>query len=158
MGKVSWLLVVVLLCAALPAVAETLSVAVREGSLRSSPQVFGAIQATLHYADRVEVLERKGAWARVRAGGAGVGWMHSSALSSKKLALKSGQGQLRSSASEDELTLAGKGFNAQVEKEYRQRNSDLDYRAVDRMEGLTVTSAEVQRFLREGNLGKGGAP
>jgi len=72
--------------------------------------------------------------------------------------LKSGQGQLRSGASEDELTLAGKGFNAQVEKEYRQRNSDLDYRAIDRMEGLTVTSAEVQRFLREGNLGKGGAP
>ncbi|HAD04381.1 MAG: hypothetical protein A2091_05255 [Desulfuromonadales bacterium GWD2_61_12] len=158
MGKVWWLLVALLLCAALPAAAETLSVAVKAGSLRTSPQVFGSIAATLRYADRVEVLERKGAWVRVRAGGSGAGWIHASALSSKKLTLQAGQTTVRSGASEDELTLAGKGFNAQVEKEFRQRNRTLDFAAIDRMEGLSVAPAEVQRFLREGNLGKGGTP
>ncbi len=158
MGKVSWLVVALLLCLTLPAAAETLSVAVKAGSLRSTPQVFGPIMATLRYADRVEVLERKGAWVRVRAGGSGSGWIHASALSSKKLTLQAGQTTLRSGASEDELTLAGKGFNAQVEKEFRQRNSALDFSAIDRMEKLTVAPAEMQRFLREGHLGKGGTP
>lgn len=158
MGKVGWLVVVLCLGLSLPAAAETLSVAVKAGALRTTPQIFAPITATLAYADRVDVLERKGAWVRVRTGSRGVGWIHASALSNKKLALKAGQGAVRSAASEDELTLAGKGFNAQVEKEFRQRNRTLDFSAIDRMEGLTVAPVEVQRFLREGQLEAGGQP
>jgi len=158
MGKVGWLVVMLSLVLVLPAAAETLSVAVKAGALRTTPQIFAPIVATLAYAERVDVLERKGAWVRVRAGSKGAGWLHASALSSKKLALKAGQGTVRSTASEDELTLAGKGFNAQVEKEFRQRNRTLDFSAIDRMEGLTAAPAEVQRFLREGQLAAGGQP
>lgn len=158
MGKVGWLVVALWLVLTQPAAAETLSVAVKAGTLRTTPQIFAPIAATLTYADRVDVLERRGAWARVRAGSRGVGWIHASALSSKKLALKAGQGTVRSAATEDELTLAGKGFNAQVEKEFRQRNRTLDFAAIDRMEGLTVAPVEIQRFLREGHLETGGQP
>ena len=134
------------------ATAATLSVAVRESPLRASASPFGRVVATLRYGSQVEVLERQGAWVRVKAGGSS-GWLHGSALSEKRLALQAGAGTLKSGASAEELTLAGKGFNAQVEGEYRQRNRDLDYRWVERMEALKFSGEELQRFQREGQLG-----
>lgn len=137
------------------ALAATMSVAVKEGAVRASASPFGKIVTTLRYGSRVEVGERKGAWVKVSLPGSSGGWMHSSSLSDKRLALQAGQETVRGGASADELTLAGKGFNAQVEGEYRQRNRELDYRWVDRMEALKIPADELQRFQREGHLGEG---
>lgn len=53
------------------------------------------------------------------------------------------------------MALAGKGFNEQVEREYRKQ-TDLDYTWVDRMAQITVTEEQMERFLREGKLGEFG--
>lgn len=140
------------------AVAATLSVAVKESPLRATATPFGRVLANLRYGTQVEVLERQGGWVRVKAAGLGSGWVHGSALSEKRLALQSGKGAVKSGASAEELTLAGKGFNAQVEGEYRQRNRDLNYQWVERMEATVISPEELQRFVREGRLAAGGTP
>lgn len=157
MHKVIWITAILLLLLAGGAAAATLSVAVKQSPLRATANPFGRTLTTLRYGTQVDVLERQGAWVRVKSV-AGSGWLHGTALSEKRLALQAGQKSVQGGASAEELTLAGKGFNAQVEGEYRQRNRELDYRWIERMEGIVVAPEELQRFQREGRLGTGGTP
>ena len=51
-----------------------------------------------------------------------------------------------------EIALAGKGFNADVESRYRSTHSRADYASVDRMEAMRVSRDEMIRFLEDGNV------
>lgn len=135
--------------------ATQLSVQVRRGKLRARPSFLGKVVADVPYGTRVTVLEEKGAWSRVRDGAGHSGWIHTSALTEKKLELAAGDRDAATGASGEELALAGKGFNAAVEAEFRDENPDLDFTWVDRMEQFTVTPEEALAFLREGGV-KGG--
>lgn len=139
---------IVLLAAATAALAAmgTMSVQVRETQVREKPSFLGKIVTTLSYGDRVEIIEEKGAWQRSEQG-----WLHKSALSSKTIVLKAGAADVQHSASGDEVALAGKGFNKEVEDEYRQRNS-LDYSWVDRMETYIVSQDQMMVFMQEGGI------
>jgi hypothetical protein len=86
------------------------------------------------------------------------GWMHASALTEKKIVLKPGAEDVQQAASSDELTLAGKGFNEQVEKSFKTKNPNVDFSGVDRMEKVVISQKEIQQFLQTGKLvPKGGA-
>jgi hypothetical protein len=98
----------------------------------------------------VDVLEEQRGWARVRVRG-GEGWVHLSALTSKRIVLQSGSQDVGTGASSGEVALAGKGFNQEVENKYKQDN-DLDYTWVDRMGEFTATPEQVLAFLKEGEL------
>jgi len=64
----------------------------------------------------VEVLEDRGAWKKVVVPDGRIqGWIHASALTTKKIALQAGKADVKTSVTGDELALAGKGFNATVE-------------------------------------------
>lgn len=78
--------------------------------------------------------------------------MHTSLLTARTTALAAGKGNVDSVASSEDLTLAGKGFNAQVEAAYRQSNRALDYATIDRMERLTVSQPQMSRFLADGGV------
>ena len=65
----------------------------RQGHLRQKPSFLAPIAATLPYGMRVEGIEEKGDWRLVRAKPAGEGWIHASALTGKKIALKAGAEQ-----------------------------------------------------------------
>jgi len=149
------LLVALLLCAfGLPLFSATqalLSVQVKEGQLRSAPSFLGSVIAALAYGDRVELVEDKGAWKQVAIRKL-KGWMHMSALTAKKIVLQAGAGDVQTSATGSELALAGKGFNARVEAEFRIKNKDIDYTWVDRMEALTVKPDQMQAFLKQGQV------
>ena len=57
----------------------------------------------------------------------------------------------------DEIVLAGKGFNAQVEEQFKQQNQNLDYGWIDRMEQKLAVSQEAMRqFLNAGDLSDAG--
>lgn len=131
--------------------AKTMQVGVKSAPLRASAAPFAKIVTELRYGDTVEVVEESGAWVRVRFKTA-TGWMHRTVLAARVAALKAGQGDVQSTASKDELTLAGKGFNAQVESEYRQQNQQLDFAAIDRMETSRSQPEQMARFLKEGGL------
>jgi uncharacterized protein YraI len=130
--------------------AKQMSVTVKETQVRATPSYMGRILAVLAYGDRVDVLAEQSGWARVRVPG-GEGWVHLSALTSKKVVLQSGSQNVGTGASSGEVALAGKGFNQEVEDKYKQDNN-LDYTWVDRMGGYTVTPEQVLAFLEQGDL------
>ena len=68
---------------------ELLSIQVRETKLRGGPSFVSKPGAAVQYGTRVTVLERKDAWVKVEDNDGHSGWVHSSALTEKKIKLKS---------------------------------------------------------------------
>lgn len=138
---------------------KMMSVQVKKGEIRSTPSFLGAIVARVSYGDRVYIRGEKGPWFKVSIPGRiNEGWMHSSALTVKRIAFNAGAADVRTSASSNELALAGKGFNKQVENEFKEKNPKVNYAWIDRMEKFVVSEKEIKRFLKEGKLfPKGGS-
>ena len=137
---------------------KMMSIQVKKGEIRSTPSFLSNIVARLSYGDRVYVLEEKGPWVRVGLpGNKNEGWIHTSILTSKKIVLSPGTADVQTSASSDELALAGKGFSKQVENEFRGKNPNINYAWIDRMEKFVVSQKQIKEFLKEGELSpKGG--
>ena len=132
---------------------KQMSVQVKEGAVRSSPSFLARIIATLDYGDQVAVKEEKSSWSKIELSGVySQGWIHSSALSSKKIILTPGDSDVEQAASDDELTLAGRGFNQEVEQEFKTLNPDVDFTWIDRMEEMVVTQDQIQNFVKTGGL------
>ena len=131
---------------------KMMSVQVKTTPLRDTPSFVGKAGATLSYGDRVEVMNTQGTWAKVSAPGGLTGWVHTSALSSKRIVLKSGQETAQTRASSDELALAGKGFNSDVEGEFKKQHQNIDFSWINKMEKMIVSSGEMQSFLKEGSV------
>jgi len=148
------LVCVVLACACLVAItafaAQVMSVQVRDGHVRGTPSFLGKIVGSLSYGQRVAVTGASGDWSEVSFAGA-KGWIHASALTSKDLGLRSGSGQAPTSVSGQEMALAGKGFDAQVEQKYRQTHGG-DFASVDRMERNALQPDRLMAFLQEGGV------
>ena len=140
---------------------ETLSVQVKEGELRATPSFLGQIVARVAYGDRVTVIEDRGTWKKVSLRGGKQGWMHASALTTKRIALKAGQTNVQTGATQNELALAGKGFNEQVESSFRKENKNLDYTWINKMESFKVSPDLMRNFLAQGYVvppSEGGRP
>lgn len=127
-----------------------MSVEVRETQVRSNPSFLGRVDAVLSYGDRVEVVEQAQGWARVRHANV-TGWVHSSALTTKRIVMQTGDTAARREATGSEVALAGRGFNQEVEDRYRAEQG-LNYEMVDRLEGYAVDPARLAAFLEEGAL------
>ena len=82
----------------------TMSVQVKKGEVRSNPSFLGRIVARLSFGERVDVFEKQGSWLRVGLPGSSTkGWMHSSALTHKKIVLQAGDRDVQDTVSSDEL-------------------------------------------------------
>ena len=127
-----------------------MQVQVKEGQLRKSPSFLGQIVARLPFGTAVGVVKEQGPWVEVSAG-PDQGWLHTSALNSGRGGLSAG-GSVGSSATSDEVALAGKGFDRTVEDAFRQQNPSLDFAVIDRMESFLVTPEEMQAFVAQGEL------
>ena len=148
-------LVALLMCVASPAHAapKEMSIQVRKGEIRSAPSFLAAVTATAGYGERLTVLEEKGAWMKVSdPEGKVTGWVHSSALTRKRIKLEAGEKDAEVAASSSELALAGKGFNSDVEAEFKNRHKDVDFTWVDKMEKITVTPDQMREFLGQGDV------
>ncbi len=141
----AWLLI------ATAASAEWMSVQVQSTQVRETPSYLGRMLAMANYTERVEVLQRQRGWAQVRVSGR-VGWVNESALTKKQLRLVSGAADVERTASGEEIALAGKGFNSQVEADFKAKNSQVDFTWIDRMEQFKVSEQEIGDFLSEGGL------
>lgn len=139
--------------------AGSMSVQVKQSQVRTAPSFMARIVATLQYGDRVDIVSSQGTWTQVFVSTGGVkGWVHTSALTKKKIVLKAGASDVSETATSDELALAGKGFNKKVEGEFRVKNRNLDYTWVDRMEKIKISNNGIRKFLKEGQVSpKGGA-
>jgi hypothetical protein len=126
------------------------SVSVRETQLRESPGFLGRVLDVFAYGDRVEVLSEQDGWSRVRSGSL-EGWVHTSALTTKRIVLEPGDSDAREAATSREVALAGRGFNRQVEERYKSETG-LDFAYIDRIEGYGMDTEALLVFLREGGV------
>jgi hypothetical protein len=141
--------------------AKEMTVQVNKTQLRATPAYYGAVVSTVNYADRLDILETKGSWAKAsNPKNKTTGWIHVSALTSQRLQPKAGVKGAPRSVSTGELSAAEKGFTEQIERDYRQKNKNIDFTWVDRMEQINITPQQSVAFLKDGKLSytEGGQP
>lgn len=154
-SRIGVAVLLVLLTAAVWVPSQLFSVQVREGKLREKPSFLGKVVATVAYGDRMTQVEEKAGWMKVR-GGTKEGWIHGSAMTEKKVVLQAGEEDVAKTASGEEVALAGKGFNEEVEGEYRSANPQVDFTWIDLMETWSVKAEQAVAFLEEGQVRPGG--
>jgi hypothetical protein len=131
--------------------AETLSVVTRENALRADCSFLSSVKANLKYGDQLEVVSRDGDWFKMRYKNI-KGCIHKSAVTEKKVSLSGVTASKTSSASGEEVALAGKGFNPQVEDSYKRKHAELDFTKVDRIEKFKIPEEELIIFIKNGGL------
>jgi hypothetical protein len=162
-ARILWIplcLVLLLGSAGVAANPEEMSVQVKTGELRATPSFLGKIVGRVAYGDRVGVLEIRSPWIKVNDAKAGSvsGWIHESALTQSRIVLKAGSADVQQAASGDELALAGKGFNEQVEESFKAKNPKVDFAWIDKMETFVASDDQMRLFLEQGQVEpRGGA-
>ncbi len=136
--------------------AELLSVQVQSGQVRETPSFLGKVVTTVPYAQSVETLGGQGPWQQVRTPDGKVGWLHASALTGKRLQAQSGGGSVSAGASGDELALAGKGFNSDVEARFKADHREVDFTWVDKMYKFNASPSQIADFMKVGGLKQDG--
>ena len=156
MKKVSVLLCLVLFvtgfAAAQISAGRTLYVSVKTLTLKSGTGFFDNSNGTLKYGDRVTVIRVDGKFAEVKSAGDSslTGWTAIANLSTRRVAPGNSD-----TISAQEVALAGKGFNQEVENSYNSRKKNLGYADVDKTEAITFREDDLKNFLEEGHLKMG---
>jgi hypothetical protein len=130
-----------------------LTVTVRDAQIRSKPSYLGSIVARLKYLDTVlQASDPQKGWIKVTlASGKSPGWINMSAITEFKENMKAGSGDVGTTASSGNIQAAGKGFNKEIEADYKAEKN-LDYTWVDRMEKYKVTAQQASSFMDAGGL------
>ena len=137
------------------AASQLLAVQAQEAQMRRSASFTSAQTAKLLYGDTVTVLEERGDWYHVSGQGA-TGWMHSSAFAvDGRVPLSAGSANVDPNVSEREVSMAGKGFNSQVEQAYRSAHPE-GYAKVDAMLRINFSPSELEAFLAAGKASQQG--
>jgi hypothetical protein len=123
---------------------------IKEGKLKSSTWFFAGTTGTFAYGDEFTVLAEKGSWVQLRSANNTTGWTSSSNVTTRQI-ISTGN---RTTASAEELALAGKAYSPEVEKAY-QDASQVDYAPVDLMESFVVSDDAVLQFIQDGHLNTG---
>ena len=137
------------------ALAAPMSIQVRNCRVRATPSQLGATVATVDYGAVVQAGAPQKGWYPVTTADGKTGWVHESALSTKRIAMRAGANDAATGVSSDEVALAGKGFNEQVEAKLRKEGK-LDYTWVDRMAAFNMSADQLMKFRLQGHL-PGGA-
>jgi len=147
-----------LFCAfSLPVRAETLQqmyVQVRSSKIHASPEFWAPAVGPISYGDALTVLatQKEGGWLKVRGNGGKQGFVHISALTSRRVVLKAGSQKSPLHSGSSEVVLAGKGFNKEIEQDYAQTHA-LSFSPVDRVEQQRLSEFELSKFMKAGHLG-----
>jgi len=124
-----------------------------ECKVRSSASPLGTVVATMKYGMEVSVVEVKGSWTHIMGDGGKVdGWVHESALTTRKLDMKAGDKDVAAVASNAELANATKGFSSQVENEFKNKDKAADFATVDKMKAMKASEKDMQDFIKHGEI------
>ena len=135
--------------AAALAASGRVTVTVEQTKVRKAKAFYSPAVATVRFQDSLEAGPAEDGWLPVTVSGK-QGWLHESAVAAKAGKARAGSWSGTDEATDEEVTLAGKGFNEEVEKAYRSGREDLDFSGVDAMEARTVSDADLLAFLRAG--------
>jgi len=131
--------------------AETASVITKENAIREECKFFSPIKTKVNYNDALEVLSQAGDWFKVRFKGIN-GCIHKSAIEEKTFSLSETMKTKKQATTREEVALAGKGFNPQVEASYRNKHPEMKYHLVDKIERLKLSENKVSEFIHRGQL------
>ncbi len=131
--------------------AGTVRVVTRENAVREQCRFFAPVKVKVSYGDALEVLSEDGDWFMVKFEEQ-EGCIHQSAVTEKRLKRKKTGTATAGTATEEEVALAGKGFNPQVEKRYREEHPDAEFATVDYIEGIDVPEEALLEFIESGGL------
>jgi hypothetical protein len=146
-----FLYIAVIIASANSVNAETVTVITKQNAIRESCKFFSPIKATVHYNDVLEVISQSGEWYQVSFRGT-QGCIHKTAVEKRSISLSEISGSGSQSTSGEEVALAGKGFNPQVEAAYSMENPGLNFQAVNRVENYRVSENELINFIQSGKL------
>ena len=148
--KIKIILVLLMLTAGL-SFAASMSVQVQQSKVRATPSQLGSVVGTVQYGEVINVGELQRGWYSVTTRDGKKGWLHESALSNKPVIMRAGTTDAATGVSSDEVALAGKGFNEQVEDKLRA-DGTLDFIWVDRMMAFNVDPEQILTFRIQGHL------
>lgn len=131
---------------------DTLSIVVRESKLRVAGSHWAAPRADLKYGDTVTVVSAGENWIEVTSSSGAQGFVHASAVTSRRVVLKAGATPLDTKVEATDVVLAGKGFNEDVEDLYKTQESALDFAFIDRWEKERPSDETLRAFMVEGGL------
>jgi hypothetical protein len=134
--------------------AQNVSVQLLNAKLRSAPKHFSSSTLDLKFGDTLKVISKSNGWLNVTTPNGQSGYVHESAITTKQIVLTSKQVTLADVAvDESQVYLAGKGFNAGVEKSFSTQESDTNYTAIDQMsKTLQVSPEQSAKFIKDGKL------
>ncbi len=155
--------------------ADEMSVQVKSTQVRDSDSYLGKPLYELHFGDRVTVVQKGAAWMKVQPVNTAavkfsagvpddaktyVGYVNKSALTTKRVVLKADQNAQLAASSED-VALAGKGFNDEVERAYQAEHPNLAtaFTTLNHIETdavYTPSAADISAFRAAGGLNGGG--
>ncbi|HXZ34977.1 MAG TPA: SH3 domain-containing protein [Thermodesulfobacteriota bacterium] len=147
----TWVILLALCLISSVAAAATVKVITQEAMIRTDKRFFAPALVRAPFGAALEELGREGDWFRVNYQGK-EGWIHKSAVQEQKFQLSSLAGGQADEASRDEVALAGKGFNPEVEKAFRDKNPKMRYDLVNQVQAYRVEEQKLQAFIRAGNL------
>lgn len=130
-----------------------LYIQVRSTKLRAKPEFWSAALADLSYGSALTPLgaaPTDKSWLKVKLD-ATEGYVHVSSVTKRKIILKASADTNGKNVDQSSIVLAGKGFNSQIENNYRSAKG-LDYSAVDEVEKLGVDPGEEGQFVSDGKL------
>jgi len=130
----------------------TVFVEVSATKIRPQPKYWSPGTADLVYGAPLTVLARENDWLKVRTAAGAEGFVNSSAVTERKVALAAGSDSVRIKADESDVVLAGKGFNEQIESSYRASRKDLNFAGVDAVQNFTVSDSTLAHFIAAGKL------
>jgi hypothetical protein len=135
--------------------AQTLKVTQPNQQLYPEPNFASTPMGPAPQGAEVKMIKESGDWYQVEYQGK-QGWLHRQAVAESKPGKMGLPGLLTGGpvkeAKGDEVALAGKGFTAETESGFRQKNPSLNFAQVDQIEAFGVDSAKLQAFIKEGGL------
>ena len=133
------------------AFAASMSVQVRQSKVRATPSQLGRVVDTVEYGEVINAGILQRGWYSVTTTDGKQGWLHGSALSNKPITMRAGTTDVATGVSSDEVALAGKGFNEQVEDKLKA-DGTLDFTWVDRMTKFDIDPDQIITFRMQGHL------
>jgi hypothetical protein len=131
--------------------AAPMNVQVREVEVKSQPNYLSSSVGKVNYGTKVETGEEQGSWVRISEPS---GWIPKSSVTKHSVKVDADKKYAGKEVSHDETALAGKGFNPQVEAEYKKQNPNMTaaYEKVDWMEKIAIPLPELNAFAAAGKL------
>lgn len=140
-----------------PGPGDRVTIAVQNQFIYPMPAFYASPAVPVEYGTVALVEEVNGEWLRITAGSA-AGWIHRTAVTGAIESAGSGGASASGEVASDEIMLAGRGFNRDLEEAYSGKHPELNYSAVDMMENSwNVSPEKLYEFLVRGNLADAGA-